>query len=412
MIEAPRETTGSNRSLPGASRLRTPSAVPAQTIPRLSSKTDHSLPSERPSASVYVAMRCSRKRSSPPSEVPTQRLPSRSSSSDEDAIGREPVVLAVAHEAAVPKSEEPAVRADPEIVVAVAGEDPHECVRQTLRGAVEPRDASLDAGETPARSRPEARRIGQQRQHGAGKTVAHRPDLEALVLEAGRAPDASGPEGSRGILRESVDAAGREALRRGIGPDLAAGHARHAEARADPDAPIPPLQKRRDDRVRQPAGERRQKLAVPVPRESRDRADPEGPVARLEQRLDPVVVHRLRVSRVEDREADAVEAHQAFLGAHPEVAVTRLENRRDGVLGQPRVARPHVVAVLREGHGRIEPEHLAGGEAQQDGERQSNPDHGPEKPENPPRRNGRRIFRIGSGTNQGKFGTVRASQEA
>ena len=48
MMDAPSETTGSKRSLPGARRLRTPSAVPAQMMFRLSSKTDHTFPSERP----------------------------------------------------------------------------------------------------------------------------------------------------------------------------------------------------------------------------------------------------------------------------------------------------------------------------------------------------------------------------
>ncbi len=59
----------------------------------------------------------------------------------------------------------------------------------------------------------------------------------------------------------------------------------------------------------------------------------------------------------------------------------------------------------------VEPEELAGRQGQQHGERQSDPEHNPEKPENPPARKGRRIFRIGSGTNQGKVGTVRAQPE-
>ena len=127
----------------------------------------------------------------------------------------------------------------------------------------------------------------------------------------------------------------------------------------------------------------------------------------LEQGLDPVVVHRRRVAGVEDREAHAVETDQAFLRAQPEIAVASLEDRRDGVLREARIAGPHVVAVLRQGHRRIEAEDLAGGERQQHRESQAGPNHTPEKPEKPPARNGRRIVRIGSGTNQGKFGTVR-----
>ena len=61
-----------------------------------------------------------------------------------------------------------------------------------------------------------------------------------------------------------------------------------------------------------------------------------------------------RVALVEHRELHAVEAHEAPLGAEPDVSVARLEDRLDRVLRQARVGLPDLVRVLRDRFSGIE----------------------------------------------------------
>ena len=77
-------------------------------------------------------------------------------------------------------------------------------------------------------------------------------------------------------------------------------------------------------------------------------ADPEGAGAVFRQAADEPAWHCRRICWVEDAEVDAVKADETGLGAEPEEAVARLQDGADGVLRQPRVALPGLLAVVRE----------------------------------------------------------------
>jgi hypothetical protein len=72
-------------------------------------------------------------------------------------------------------------------------------------------------------------------------------------------------------------------------------------------------------------------------------SNPQAAVPRLEQREDAVARKPGGVGRVEDGEADAVEANQSVEGRRPEIAVAALEQLVDGVDGQPILHRPRLV---------------------------------------------------------------------
>ncbi len=159
----------------------------------------------------------------------------------EDPVRREPLLLAVAREVSVPEAEEAALGSDPEAAVAIPGESAHEAVREpALRTLPEHlRLIPLDAHEALAGARPEPTRVRKHREDGARESVADRPDLEAALLEARGAPAAPDPDDAVGVLRQGVNLSrggktfgGRERA------DLAAGHVREPEARADPDRAV------------------------------------------------------------------------------------------------------------------------------------------------------------------------------
>ena len=76
--------------------------------------------------------------------------------------------------------------------------------------------------------------------------------------------------------------------------------------------------------------------------------DPQGAFPVLQQGLDAVAPQGAR-RHVEDREADAVEAHETAVGPEPEVSVAGLDDGGDGVLGKLVGGGPDVEAVLGEG---------------------------------------------------------------
>ena len=80
------------------------------------------------------------------------------------------------------------------------------------------------------------------------------------------------------------------------------------------------------------------------------RDDPERTRAILVERNDPVAWQFRRVAGVVHCEANAVEAHDTIICAEPEVAVARLDDRRDGVDRQPIGDRP-VLAHIVDGRG-------------------------------------------------------------
>ena len=286
----------------------------------------------------------------------------------ENPVAREAVGGAVAQEAPLPEPEDACVGAEPEIPVAIAVERPHERGREPRGLAVERGREPVDVGEPAARPDPHpALGVGQDGDRGARKSVGHGPWHELLAVQARGAPQAAHPQGAGRVLADGSDprpgqpVAVREGLHRSsFDPG-------RAEARPGPD-PAARVLEERSDLGAVDAADRKglEPIAAHVD-EAAHGADPERAVAGGEQRLHPVVRERRRVARVENREADAVEAHEAFLRPEPEVSVAGLGDGGDRVLRQARVARPRVVPVLRGGDRRID----AGGgpRAEREGER-------------------------------------------
>lgn len=211
--------------------------------------------------------------------------------------------------------------------------------------------------------------LGVAPRTGAAPRLAtcHEPPAGILAQASRRAR----PDGPVGVLDERVDPAGRETVEDGEVPEVPVLEPEHPIfCRADPERPGP-VAEDREDASGQPSdsGE-----APPLPAEqTRVGADPQRPVSVLVDRprlgaLEPGVVARERhpgrieaddgerlgpdpehaaapgldaqqpVGRQrgrgfarEDGEADAVEAGEAGVGRHPEVAVSTLRDIRDGV---------------------------------------------------------------------------------
>ncbi len=81
---------------------------------------------------------------------------------------------------------------------------------------------------------------------------------------------------------------------------------------------------------------------------------PEGAVSGFGESTDQVAAHLRRGAPVEEREVHAIEADETAVGGQPEVAVFGLKDRVDGVLRQPILCLPELLAVLPKGLGGIE----------------------------------------------------------
>ncbi len=82
--------------------------------------------------------------------------------------------------------------------------------------------------------------------------------------------------------------------------------------------------------------------------------DPERTIASLQQRAHIVVTDGRRVRLVEHGEAHSVEPNQPSAGAQPQVAILRLDDGIDRVVGKPILVLPDLVDVLRDGSSPIE----------------------------------------------------------
>src|ERR1700733_1792242 len=81
---------------------------------------------------------------------------------------------------------------------------------------------------------------------------------------------------------------------------------------------------------------------------------PEGAIGCLRERPDEVAAQLRGGAPVEECEVNAVEADKAAVRGQPEIAVACLTDGVDGVLGQPVVGLPELLAVLTQRLCRIE----------------------------------------------------------
>ncbi len=235
------------------------------------------------------------------------------------------------------------------------------------------------------RERPDPERAVRVRLEGAhgcvGETGADRREVTPLVL---RDAAAVGPEPHRAVrpLRQRGHGVVGEAVGRPERREASSLERRDsAAARAQPERPVVGLEDRQDRVVGETVGrcvppER----AVGVAREAATaRPDPQRSVRVRRERADVVRPELGDRPRGEDDEARAVEAHDAFLRREPQVAVARLRDRRDVVLGQAVIRLlPQVRDVLRRGLRRVERERCGRGrEHAERGERRNPADPSP-----------------------------------
>ena len=82
------------------------------------------------------------------------------------------------------------------------------------------------------------------------------------------------------------------------------------------------------------------------------RANPQRAFGGFKQARNAAAVQVGRVVFVENREADAVEPRQSIVGAHPQIAVARLDHGRDLVLRQPLLHLPGAREIVRRPAGK------------------------------------------------------------
>src|SRR5262249_26042665 len=87
------------------------------------------------------------------------------------------------------------------------------------------------------------------------------------------------------------------------------------------------------------------------------RGHPKRPIRALDNLEEAVAFYARGVASIEDAKAHAVISHDPVQRREPEIAVARLDNRMDRVLGKTRISRPPVEAVLAASRHRKENEH-------------------------------------------------------
>ena len=276
-----------------------------------------------------------------------------------DLVAREAAAVAgESDEAAVIETKESARGSDPECALVVPVQDLHPRTDEPDGGAVDARRAGVPPHEPLARADPEAApRVRDEGGCRRGQLARARRNGEAGDLEAREPAARSHPEIAARVFADCLHEKLREAVLRPEDPDLLAADAREPLVRRRPQDAFAALEELRHDGV----GENAARLsfdegAVLPAQEPGLRADPQRAIAGLAERLDPVVVHRVRIARIEDREPHAVEPREPFLRAEPQVPVPRLQDRVHGVLRQARVAVPDIAPVLRDRRRGVERE--------------------------------------------------------
>ena len=312
------ETNGSKRSEPAGSRCSVPSAVPAQSVPRRSSKTDHIRSSARPSRSVKIAHALLLDPVSPPIGRSDQDCPRRARRPRGTSIARESLRGAVAQDCPSRKRRRPFSVTEPEVAVAVGIEDVRD---RRLR----PAGLGLDAGLVPAHADEAARRAGAHRRRGPPrarrrhrKSVRARPGDEPVGSPGARCPTPPDPQrpeasvGRRGRAGRSPSAVPNTRLSVAEPEDCRARRRPRASRRAPRGAPRSTWKRAAPPEA---AGTRR-RASAPDPPSS----DPQRAVARLEEGLG-------RLAAV-------------TLGASASRTSPATSNRTSSVLSDSRLSRP------------------------------------------------------------------------
>jgi hypothetical protein len=105
-------------------------------------------------------------------------------------------------------------------------------------------------------------------------------------------------------------------------------------------------------------------------------ADPQSAGAILEEALDEIAAELRRVLAREDLKPRGVEADQTGFGADPQIPVAGLQHGMDGVLRQPAVRLPRLIAVMAQALVRIERDaNPCKGQQRGDGDNHGSPAH-------------------------------------
>ena len=256
---------------------------------------------------------------------------------------------------------EQAVRDDPEPVLAVRVEKAQRAGVEPLRGIEAPDLAVAPAQHAALGRNPQRARRG----------LSHRDCVAELTVQSRRrAKPAAGlclddPAGTRpdpktiGCVDEQTsNFRGRDAGGRCVRAQVAVAEAPEAaHRRANPDFS---RARRRDRRYRDPVEAHALERPVEIPDQPALRADPERARAIGVERTNEIVGQRRRGGRAIGGHPDAVEARQAALGADPDVAIARLDNRGGAVVRQPVGHAERREGVVRSGHGPLRRGHADG----------------------------------------------------
>ncbi len=278
----------------------------------------------------------------------------------EDCVVREPALPPERGERPLAEAAEPpAVRADPEVPVAVPENRPHVVVGEAVAASPGPEAIALEAAQAAGGPCPQGPlRVRVQGPHLVGsEAVAHREHPRPLRCEEDEALGRASPQAAFPVAREGGDGLGDPAPLRRLEPAEAplaqAGDPEPAETRVQAASRL--LGERaREGEVQPLLLSEEGELPFPVPDDAAGDGGPDRPVGPGHQRLDRARGDGLGVGRVVDTEARAVEADDAAPRPEPEVAVLRLVYREDLALGEPVLRQPDVARVLGDAAAGVE----------------------------------------------------------
>ncbi len=266
---------------------------------------------------------------------------------DDDGVGQ-PVRRRERLEAPLVQPRQARLGADPQAAVPIAPQAAHG-MRTEAGDDVDP--LAVDAPQSLAAAGPDhAARTGDDGVDRVRSHAARCHRLESAAPQTVEPGIAADPDRAVGRREQGRDEAVRQAVGGGDQREGAAVEPHQpAAGRAEPQRAVGAFGDGLDALVRQAVGfEIAGEAAAGVAHEAAARRGPERTIAGLVQRDDVVVGDGRRVLPIEDRELVAVEADEAFLGADPDVAVARLEDRLDRVLRQALDGRPALLHQLRQ----------------------------------------------------------------